>query len=268
MDWGGPPGGLERMFAQYDAIVSHHPPAATPSPLEPNPSPSNPGPADEPPWWSPQEMDSPPTSQNEYNEGALKQHLGYDPQKSWGDIQSDRMEAADQRMKEHLANPNGASFEQDENGLTKAYNDETSTGVYYDPQTRTEYVKGSQTAQDWKDDFQKIPFWGNTRDAQRYQEADKAYTDLQSHGKPVDRIVGHSLGGSVALQMQADHGIPKSRTFGAPVLDMKPFDRYYNKADRVRHPLDPVSIFDRGATWGSLKAYPHTYTGFSDVVKA
>lgn len=240
MDWGGPPGGLERMFAQYDAIVAQHPPGARPTPLET--SLIKPAPVDEPPWRS-REMPS---------------------RKSRGDIQADRMAAADQRMKERLANPNGASFEQDERGLDKAYGDETAKGVYYDPDTRTEYVKGTQTARDWWDDFTKIPFWGDTRNAERYQEADKAYYDLQSHGKPVDRIVGHSLGGSVALQMQADHHIPKSRTFGAPVLDMQPFGRYYNKAERYRHPLDPVSLLDRGATWGPLRSYPHTYTGFSD----
>ena len=57
MDWAGPPGGLEKLFAQYDHIVHEgHLASAKPSPIEPNPSPSNP-PPDEPPWWSPDEMD-------------------------------------------------------------------------------------------------------------------------------------------------------------------------------------------------------------------
>jgi hypothetical protein len=46
-------------------------------------------------------------------------------------------------------------------------------------------VKGSITGRDWYDDFTKIPF-GNTRNAERYQQADKAYEDLQASGKPVD----------------------------------------------------------------------------------
>ena len=49
-------------------------------------------------------------------------------------------------------------------------------------------------------------------------------------------VVGHSLGGAVALKMQ-------TRTYGAPVFDplgMHPGDRYRSYGD-------PVSIFDRGA---------------------
>jgi hypothetical protein len=180
------------------------------------------------------------------------------------------MAAAEQRLNEHMANPNGATFKQDEEGLEKAYGDETATGVYYDPATRTEYIKGSVTKQDWIDDATKIPFWGDTRNAERYHEADKAYWDLGAQGKPVDRVVGHSLGGSVALQMQQDKGISRSRTFGAPVVDLKPFDRLYNNADRYRHPLDPVSVLDRGAKWGPFKPYSHGYSGFQgfDLLKS
>ena len=273
MDPGAPPGGLDRLFVQYDTIRSH-------GHAKPEPTPAKP---DEPPWWSPEESkpeDQSKPDATEVADQAMKQDLGYTPKTPWNDIQADRMEAAEQklaaksaemdraaaanqRIEERLRNPNGASFAQDEAGLDKAYNDETATGVYYDPDTRTEYVKGSVTARDWYDDATKIPFWGDTRNAERYQQADKAYNDLMDSARPVDRIVGHSLGGSVALQMQKDKFIPQSRTFGAPVMDLKPFHRYYDKAERYRHPLDPVSIFDRGATWGSLKAYPHTYTGFS-----
>ena len=98
-----------------------------------------------------------------------------------------------------------------------------------------------------------------------------AYNGLTSHGKPVERVVGHSLGGSAALQLQRD--LDKqgrkvgSRTFGAPVMDLKPFDRYYNNAERYRHPTDPVSAMDRGATWGKYKPYSHSYAGFTDMDK-
>jgi hypothetical protein len=164
-------------------------------------------------------------------------------------------------MNERLKNPKGATFQQDEEGLVKAYNDETAPGVFYDPATKTEYIKGSVTARDWWDDASKIPFWGDTRNAERYQQADKAYEDLLLEGKPVDRVVGHSLGGSVALQMQKDRFIPKSRTFGAPVVDLNPF----GKSKRYRHPLDPVSILDSGATWGKVKPYSHSNTGFDNL---
>ena len=193
----------------------------------------------------------------------MKKNLGYE-QKSWRDIDADRMDAAEKRLDERLKAPNGATFQQDEEGLRNAYNDKTATGVYYDPQTRTEYVKGSVTGQDWKDDFTRVPF-GATRNAERYQQDDKAYEDLQSSGRPVDRIVGHSLGGSVALDMQKNHGISQSRTFGAPVFDLNPF----GQSERYRHPLDPVSILDRGATRGPFTGVnplsTHSYEGFGGL---
>ena len=194
----------------------------------------------------------------EARDAQLKANLGYDPKKSWGDIRAEDIVKGESLMERRSRYPNGASFEQDEKGLENAYNDKTSAGVYYDPDSRTEYIKGSSTPRDWWGDISKIPVWGDVKQSERYQEADKAYLDLQASGKPVDRVAGHSLGGGVALELAKDRGISKSRTFGAPVLDMNPFGR----AERYRHPLDPVSILDRKASWGSLKAYPHSYTGF------
>ena len=72
----------------------------------------------------------------------------------------------------------------------------------------------------------------------------------------------------MALEMQKNHGIPSSRTFGAPVLDLNPF----GGCERYRHPLDPVSILDRGATWGSFSGVnplsTHSYTGFGNLQSA
>ena len=64
----------------------------------------------------------------------------------------------------------------------------------------------------------------------------------------------------MALELAKNKGIEVSRTFGAPVLDPNPFHR--GNVERLRHPLDPVSVLDRGASWGSVMAYPHSYTGF------
>ena len=121
------------------------------------------------------------------------------------------------------------------------------------------------TKRDWQDDFTKIPVWGESHDIEMYQNAKQAYDKLISEGKPVDRVVGHSLGGSVALQLQKDMGIPLSRTFGAPVLDFDPGLTHKVLAERYRHPLDPVSMLDRNAKWGDLKAYPHMYGGFKQT---
>ena len=64
--------------------------------------------------------------------------------------------------------------------------------------------------------------------------------------------------GLAGVITRRENNYPKSRTFGAPVLDLNPL----GKVERYRHPLDPVSILDRRASWGSLKAYSHSYTGF------
>jgi hypothetical protein len=147
------------------------------------------------------------------------------------------------------------SFKGDVAGLEAAY--KNPLGTAYDPATQTEYVKGSSTARDWFDDVSLIPF-GNTASAQRYKQAEKAYNDLQASGQPVKRIVGHSLGGSVALEMQKTHHIPSSRTFGAPAFDLNS----RQNPERYRHPLDIFSVMDRGATWGKPKLNPHSYSGY------
>ena len=255
IDPGLPPGGLQSVFVQYDRIVSHH------IPLNSTPQETKPPEEDEkPPWSKPPADVEIPQATDEQKEAQVKQDLGYDPKKSWRNINADREEEALNKMYKSFENPNGASLKQDQEGLDKAYADKTSKGVYYDPTTRTEYIKGSQTPRDWWDDFTKVPFWGDTKKSERYQEAEKAYDDLQGQGKPVDRVVGHSLGGSVALEMQKEKGIARSRTFGAPVVHLNMFG---SKAERYRHPLDPVSIMDRGAKWGKFKGYPHTYTDFA-----
>ena len=244
MDYGLSPGGLDEVLEQYDVIRSEGHADHVEEPKQ-----------SEAPPWEPEggAQDKPP---------------------NWGNIRADKKLKAQQLLEERLReaqgakklqdklkNPNGASLADDENGLDQAYG--TDSGVVYDPNTRTEYVKGSVSAQDWWDDFTKIPFWGDTKDSERYQVADKAYDKLIENGLPVDRVVGHSLGGSVALQLQGDRNIDYSRTFGAPVVDLNPGNR--GSVERYRHPLDPVPMLDRGATWGPLKAYPHTYTGFANL---
>jgi len=200
--------------------------------------------------------------------------LGFKDKKNWNDVRADKMDNAAQKMEERLheshanklmmdriRNPNGgATFKQDEEGMAKAYNDATYPGVYYDQDTNTMYVKGTVDAQDWWDDFSKVPVWGNLRDSRRYKDAEFAYNDLLKRGLPIDRIVGHSLGGSIALQQQKDKNIDFSRTFGAPVVDLNPLKR--GTQERYRHILDPVSIFDRGASFGDIRSYPHSYSGF------
>ena len=156
------------------------------------------------------------------------------------------------------------TFKADEIGLDRAY--ENPKGMYYDPSTKTLYVKGSITATDWVDDARDIPF-GDTERAERYQQAMDAYKELRSQGKDVGRVVGHSLGGAFALTMHKNLKIPESRTFGAPVMDFNPFGH----SKRYRHPTDPVSMLDRGATWGPWTGVnplsSHSYRGFGSLQK-
>jgi len=160
-----------------------------------------------------------------------------------------------------LKNPQGATFKQDEEGMNAAYGYRSYPGAAYDENTQTLYVAGSDSWRSWYDDFRNIPAWGDLKDSERYKQAERAYEDLtRNQGKYVRRVVGHSLGGSVALELAKNKGIEVSRTFGAPVLDPNPFHR--GTVERMRHPLDPVSVLDRGARWGSVMAYPHSYTGF------
>jgi len=127
------------------------------------------------------------------------------------------------------------SFKRDEQGLSAAYSN--PKGTSYDPATQTEYVKGSVNARDFFDDFTKIPF-GDTAYTQRYDQGMQAYNELQSNGQPVKRIVGHSLGGSVALEMQKNlekkGRTVTTRTFGAPVLE--PLGVFSStKSERYKH---------------------------------
>lgn len=150
----------------------------------------------------------------------------------------------------------------DAEGLSRAY----SQGDTY-ARGDTLYIAGSHTAKDWYDDVTKVPFYGDLRNATRYQAAEKA---LKANPN-IKRVVGHSLGGSVALELQKQHPQLQSRTYGAPVwdplgLDRMPHDQWVKlgkpsfvpepaTVERYRNFADPVSIFDGSAT-NSIKGNP------------
>ena len=67
-------------------------------------------------------------------------------------------------------------------------------------------------------------------------------------------LVGHSLGGATALQLQRENPALKTRTYGAPVMSTT------GSSERWKHYGDPVSMLDFGAQAtapGSLN--PHSY---------
>ena len=140
----------------------------------------------------------------------------------------------------------------DAEGLQRAY----QQGDAY-PYGNTLYIAGSHTAKDWYDDFTKIPFWGNTKNTTRYKEAEKA---LKANPN-ISRVIGHSLGGSVALELQKNYPHLQSRTYGAPVWDPRGQD---TNPERYRNWLDPFSMFDRSAArsvkWNPLDNFSLTHT--------
>ncbi len=63
------------------------------------------------------------------------------------------------------------------------------------------FIAGSHIARDWFDDFTKVPAWGDLRESESYQ---KTLEDFKNQGQ-TDTVAGHSLGGSVSLELQKNY---------------------------------------------------------------
>ena len=127
------------------------------------------------------------------------------------------------------------------------------------------YIAGSHTAKDFYDDVTKIPVWGDLRNSSRYQAAH----DALMQNPQVKTVIGHSLGSSVALELQKNYNrITSSRTYVALVSDLTCRD--YGKVDRYRNWFDPISILDRSASrnikWNLVgsSSLTHDYTNLAD----
>jgi hypothetical protein len=139
----------------------------------------------------------------------------------------------------------------DKEGLTKAYGRQSKLYTHAD----TLYIAGTSSIQDIWDDL-KIPF-KQTDKSMRYRNAVAALKVNPN----IMNVVGHSLGGSVALELQKNFPDRKfkSNTYGAPVLSRTAAD------NRFRNYFDPVSIMDRGATNSVNVGFnPHTFTNFEN----
>ena len=244
MDPALPPGGIQRIFQQYDNIRSHGAQQQAPdgpAPWEPDedsegllPIRNNPSEAHArdlrtrggalnasmPKWGDLSDKSSQnPTDAPRKGPkwGGLPDIPPQNPTdasgerprgrpKSWEEP-SDPSQLMEERLRASHANKllkdriNNNSFAQDEVGLGKAYGDKSTPGTYLDPGSHTLYVKGTVDAQDWWDDFTKVPAWGDLRGSRRYKDAERAYDFFTQRGEAIDRVVGHSLGGSVALEL-------------------------------------------------------------------
>ena len=87
---------------------------------------------------------------------------------------------------------------------------------------------------------------------------DKAAEKALKESPHITRVVGDSLGGSVALELQKHHPELKIRTYGAPVFDLKGATQptYNSNTERYRNYGDPFSMFDSSA---HTTFYPQFY---------
>ena len=109
----------------------------------------------------------------------------------------------------------------DDEGLRLAY--ETKDGLYQ--HYKELFIAGTNDCpQDHKDDL-KLPFGDTLIKTKRGRDADAYY---RSHHE-IDTVIGHSLGGAVALSLEEQYkkegnnpyGIIQSKTFGAPTVSGK-----------------------------------------------
>lgn len=146
----------------------------------------------------------------------------------------------------------------DSEGLSRAYNAPNS--VYIDGNRM--YIAGTHTFRDVVDDL-KIPFH-DVQNTMRYKEA----TTILNESPQVDTIISHSLGSSVAAEINKNNNNKYNvRYYGSPFIDFS-FSRD-PKNQRYRHPGDVISMFDTGAVneesntnYGLIN--PHTFNEFPD----
>jgi hypothetical protein len=123
------------------------------------------------------------------------------------------------------------------------------------------YIAGSHYAIDWLDDLTRVPFWGDVRKSYRYKQADRVLHE----NSQIDTLIGHSLGGSVAHELQRNHPGLRTVTYGSPAVS------WDKGGERYRNAYDPVSVFDRGAVQlnhpnpTSFKAFTHDYHNNENV---
>ena len=115
----------------------------------------------------------------------------------------------------------------------------------------------SKSLQDVWDDL-NIPFHLTSK-SNRYQHASKLLDENQN----IKQLVGHSLGGPVALELQGNMADRKftTNTYGAPVLS------FTSAENRYRNRGDPVSMLDFGSKSSvHVGLNPHTYDNFDTNV--
>jgi hypothetical protein len=131
-----------------------------------------------------------------------------------------------------------------EEGMKKAYD---STEGYYKQDNKL-YIAGTKDLHDVYD-WAKIPL-GTFNESKIYKNIDKVYRD----DSRIDYVVGHSAGGSAALELEKQYPNRKitSITYSSPVFSPFDYNQFKNSDEqslRFNHPGDIVSnFFDMNAT--------------------
>jgi len=147
----------------------------------------------------------------------------------------------------------------DERGLELAYKQKDGLYQHYNKL----FIAGTKDfPQDHVDDL-KLPFDDTLNRTKRGRDAD-AY--IKSH-REIDTVIGHSLGGAVALSLEDKYkydkdanpyGIKQSKTFGAPTVSG-------NVKNQVMKGITQQLIKDAGIAGGSsIGAAIDSVTGFAD----
>ena len=157
-----------------------------------------------------------------------------------------------------IAQPKNSGLS-DEIGLERAYS--APNAVFIDGNKA--YVAGTRSGGEAWRDWPKIATW-KTGHVERMGQL----TDALKDNPQVDTLIGHSLGASTVAELQRQtNNKYMARYYGAPFLNLNPFDGPDPRNQTFRHPGDPVSFLDHKATtirsndfWGWLWA--HSYGGF------
>ncbi len=147
----------------------------------------------------------------------------------------------------------------DSEGLYRAYH--APNAIYVDGNRA--YVAGTREPIEAVRDWPRIGTW-QTKYIPRYAQL----TEALKENPQVDTLIGHSLGASTVAEMQRQtNNKYLARYYGAPFLNIKPWDAPDPRNQTFRHPGDPVSMLDNRAV--DIRSndfydwyWPHGYFGF------
>lgn len=161
------------------------------------------------------------------------------------EVMAQQLQDRFKRANDAFKNVSVSTYEKDKNGLDIAYSQ--PDGIYVPRHGNTMYIAGTRASfSDFADDA-LIPF-SLTKHGSRYAAAKARLTPAITH------VVGHSLGGSVSLELARNHPHLTTEVYGTPVVSGE------TSTKRHRHTGDLISIFDTGATTSSSSSWnPHAY---------